>query len=138
MKDGQVWQDVAVVGVFVAGRDDDRLDCAGRIVAVVSFGDCSSQEGGRVGVDDDCGVGMFVVDCLADGPRVVVEGTGVLNDVAEMEGWRVNELLCGFDNGRSDERSACSIIGCLTIKVDHPDFELGKFAFGAILGAPED
>lgn len=78
----QVWQDVAVVGVFVAGRDDDRLDGAGGIVAGVLLADCSSQERCCVGVDDDCGVGMFVVDCLADGPGVVVEGTGVLDDVA--------------------------------------------------------
>ena len=70
LKEGEIWEDVGVVCVLVASGDGDCLDCAGGIIAGVVLGGCCAKKRGCVGVNDNCGVGMFVVDCLPDDPRV--------------------------------------------------------------------
>ena len=138
LEDGEVGEDVGVVGVLVASCDYDCLDYVGGIIARVVLGDCCAEKRGRVGVDDDCGVRMLVVDCLPDSPRVIVEGARVLDHITEMKIWRVDILVCRADNRWPDEGSAGAVVVCLAIKVDDPDFELSQFALGAILHAPED
>ena len=76
LESGKGGKDIVVVGVLVAGFDPDDLAGSQGVVAGISCLDGGAEEGGGVGVDDDCGPGFEVVDGLADEERVVVEGRG--------------------------------------------------------------
>lgn len=79
---GKGGEDIVVVSVLVAGFNPDNLAGSQGVVAGISCFDGGAQEGGGVGVDNDCSPGFEVEDGLADEERVVVEVRGGHGHVA--------------------------------------------------------
>lgn len=71
--------------------DDDCLDGTARIVGRITLGDCIPKQRCCVGLDYHSGIGMFIVNGLAHGRRIIVEVGGGFDNVAQVVAVRLQD-----------------------------------------------
>ena len=123
LKMGDLRDHVAKVSILVASFDVDHLGGSQGVVGCVSGLDCLLEVGGGVGVDDDGCPTVEVVDCLADGQRVIVELRGWESDVAEVHVRDGVDLFGELGDHGADDWAGRLIRGKLGVEIDDVDDE---------------